>query len=126
MERFGKALAAALYAVAVIAVPLFSGDHRPGPSQWVQIVIAALTAATVYLVPIVEGVPYIKSVVGALLAVAQILVTVIDDGVSGTDMLTIALAALGALGISLAPADSSGVAGGAAVGWGADDKVAGA
>lgn len=116
MEK-GKAWIAALYAVAVVAVPLF--DHgQPTSTEWVQIVLAALTAVTVYLVPLVPAYPWIKSAVGALTAGAQVLVTVIDGGVNGNDVLMIVFAAAGALGIALAPAASPAT--NTAVGWGTD------
>lgn len=120
MEK-GKALVAALYAIAVTAVPLLSGNHTPSPAEWVQIVIAALTAVTVYLVPLVPSAPWVKTAVGALLAGAQVLVTVIDNGVAGNDYLVIAFAVAGALGITLAPAESPRT--GTAVGWGSDTPV---
>lgn len=116
-----KSFVAALYAVAVVAVPLLSGDHVPSPAQWVQIVIAALTAVLVYLVPLVPTAPWLKSAVGALLAGAQVLVTVIDNGVTGNDYLVIAFAVAGALGIVLAPATSPATD--TAVGWGSDARV---
>jgi hypothetical protein len=124
MQSMGKAIIAALYAAAVIAVPLFEGNHVPSPAEWVQITIALLTAVTVYVVPVVEGAAWVKTTVGALLAVAQVLVTVINDGINGNDALMIVFALAGALGIYLAPADSTGVTGGTAVAWGSDKQVA--
>ena len=120
MQTMGKAIVAALYAAAVVAVPLLEGNHVPSPAEWVQIVIALLTAVTVYVVPVVKGAAWVKTVVGALLAVAQVLVTVINDGINGNDALMIVFALAGALGIALAPADSTGLRSGTAVGWGSD------
>jgi hypothetical protein len=120
MQSMGKAIIAALYAAAVIAVPLFEGNHVPSPAEWVQIVIALLTAVTVYVVPLVKGAAWVKTAVGALLAVAQVLVTVINDGINGNDGLMIVFALAGALGIYLAPADSTAVRSGTRVGWGTD------
>lgn len=118
MNVKGKAIVAALYAVAVVAVPLLTGNHVPNAAEWTQIIIAALTAATVYVVPIVPEFPWVKSAVGALLAGAQVLVTVIGDGVNGNDVLMIVFAIAGALGIVLAPAASPRT--GTSVGWGGD------
>lgn len=120
MRVIGKALVAALYAAAVVAVPLFEGNHRPDPAEWVQIMIALLTAVTVYVVPVVKGAAWVKTAVGALLAVAQVLVTVINDGINGNDALMIVFALAGALGIYLAPADSTSLRSGTRVGWGTD------
>jgi hypothetical protein len=123
METKGKAIIAALYAAAVIAVPLFEGNHVPSPAEWVQITIALLTAVTVYVLPVMAGAPWIKTTVGALLAAAQVLVTVINDGVNGNDVLMIVFAVAAAIGITLAPADSTAVRGGTAVGWGSDKQL---
>lgn len=124
MQTMGKAIIAALYAAAVVAVPLFEGNHVPSPAEWVQIVIAVLTAVTVYVVPIVRGAAWVKTTVGVLLAAAQVLVTVINDGLSGNDVLVIVFAVAGALGIALAPADSTGTPNGTRVGWGSDTERA--
>lgn len=115
----GKTIFAALYALAVIAVPFFDRgfDQPPTPTEWVQIVIAILGVITVYFVPLVKGHTWIKSGVGAATAGAQVLVTLIDNGVNGNDALMIAFAVAGALGITLAPAESDT---GVAVGWGSD------
>ena len=121
MIKSGKAIIAWLYAVAVIAVPLLSGNHTPSPAEWVQIAIAAVTGLGVYITPLIPQAAWAKSAIGAILAGLQVLVTVIDGGVSGNDVLMIAFAVAGALGIVLAPATS---ANGVRVGWGSDYALA--
>jgi hypothetical protein len=119
MERAGKAIIAFAYAVAVIAVPIFSGDSpAPRPDEWVQIGIAVVTAASVYLAPLAPGATWVKSLIGALLAALQVLTTAIVGGVDGNDVLMIVFAVAGALGIVLAPAASAVTR--TAVGWGSD------
>jgi len=117
MQTKGKAVIAFLYAVAIVAVPLFAGDHRPSPAEWVSIAIAAVTALSVYITPIIRQAPWTKSAVGAILAGLNILVTVIDGGITGHEYLTIAFAIMAALGITLAPAASDN---GVEVGTGSD------
>lgn len=117
MTTKGKSIIAFLYAVAVAAVPLLSGDHKPSPADWVSIVIAAVTALGVYITPIIPQAPWTKTAVGAVLAGLQVLVTVIDGGMTAPEYLTVALAVAAALGIQLAPATS---ANGTAVGGGPD------
>lgn len=106
MNRAGKAIIAWVYAAAVIAVPFFSGDHHPDAAEWTQITLAVLLAAATYLVPLAEGYPWVKTGVAALIAVAQVVTTVIIGGIDANDILVIAFTALGALGITLAPAIS--------------------
>ncbi len=120
MQNAGKAIVAFLYAVAVVAVPLFSNNHVPSPTEWVQILIALVTALGVYITPLVPGATWTKSAIGAALAGLQVLVTVIDGGVDGNDLLLITFAVASALGIILAPAASPN---GAAVTWGSDSEL---
>lgn len=106
-QTYGKAIVAAVYAVAIVAVPLFTGDNHVDPSEGVAIAIAVCTAALTYLVPMVPGARWAKTAVGAVLAGLQVLTTVIVDGVDANDMLLIALAILSFLGIAVAPAVST-------------------
>jgi hypothetical protein len=117
MSTAGKSIIAFLYALAVVAVPFIDGTHAPSSVEWVQIAIAAATAITVYLTPLIPQAPYAKTAVGAVLAGLQVLVTVIDGGVSGSDVLLIVVAVAAAAGIQLAPAMSTN---GVAVPWGSD------
>lgn len=117
MTNAGKSIIAFLYAVAVVVIPFIDGGGAPDSGQWVSIAIAAVTAAGVYLTPLIPQAPWAKTAVGALLAGLQVLVTVIDGGVNGSDVLLIVVAVATALGIQLAPAKS---ANGVAVPWGPD------
>jgi divalent metal cation (Fe/Co/Zn/Cd) transporter len=119
MDKLGKSVVAFLYALAVTAVPFFTGNHRPDASEGIAILIAACTAALVYLVPLAESAPWVKTAVAAVLAAAQVAATVIVGGVDGNDVLLIVAAFLGALGIYLAPAASRD----AVVGWGSDKAL---
>lgn len=120
MQVYGKSIFAALYAVAVVAVPLFSGDKHIDPSEGVAIGIAICTAALTYLVPLAPSAPWIKTAVGAVLAGLQVATTVIIGGVDSNDVLLIAFAILSALGIQLAPAVSTS---GVGVTWGSDSPT---
>lgn len=103
---YGKSIVAFLYAVAVVAVPLFSGDHHIDPSEGVAIAIAACTAALTWLVPLVPSAPWTKTAIGAVLAGLQVATTVIIGGVDANDWLLIIAAGASTLGIALAPAVS--------------------
>jgi hypothetical protein len=105
-QTYGKSIVAAIYAVAVVAVPLFSGDGHVDPSEGVAIAIAVCTAVLTYLAPLAAGARWVKTAVGAVLAGLQVLTTVIVGGVDGNDWLLIAFAVASFLGIAVAPAMS--------------------
>lgn len=105
MSKYGKAIAAVVMAV-LVTVQTLSTDGITAV-DWASIVVAGLTAVGVYLVPEVEGfLSWAKTAVAVLLAAAQAAVQVAAGGVHGYEWLTIAIAALGALGVSIAPATS--------------------
>lgn len=122
MREKGKFIVAFVYAVAVTAVPFFSGDHRPDPSEWIAIAIAVLNAGLVYLVPLAPSAAWTKSAIGAGLAGLQVLAAVVIGGVDGNDVLLIAFAVLSYLGIQVAPASSPKTR--VKVGWGSDYALA--
>lgn len=105
-NTYGKSIVAFLYAVAVVAVPLFSGDRHVDPSEWVAIAIAACTAALTFLVPLVPSAPWTKTAIGAVLAGLQVLTTVIVGGVDPNDVMLIVFAVMSFVGIAAAPAVS--------------------
>jgi uncharacterized membrane protein len=118
MTVYGKSVVAFLYAVAIVGVPLFTGDHHIDPSEGVAIAIATCTAALTFLVPLAPTAKWTKTAIGAVLAGLQVATTVIVGGVDGNDVLLIAFAVLSALGIAVAPAASTKTS--ARVGWGSD------
>lgn len=105
-QMYGKGIVAALYAVAVVAVPQFTGDGRVDAPEGVAIAIAACTAVLTYLVPLMPSAPWTKTAIGAALAGLQVAATVIGSGLDGDDLVLIAAAVLAALGIAVAPAAS--------------------
>lgn len=117
MQKYGKSIVAFLYAVAVVAVPLFTGDHHIDPSEGVAIAIAVCTNGLVYFVPLFPTAKWTKTAIGAALAGLQVVTVVIVGGVDGNDILLTAFAILSFLGIAVAPATSSG---GVRVGFGSD------
>jgi hypothetical protein len=106
-STYGKSVVAFVYAVAVVGVPLFTGDHHVDPSEGVAIGIAICTAALTYLVPLVPGARWAKTAVGAVLAGLQVATTAIVGGIDANDWLLIAFAIASFLGIAVAPAVST-------------------
>lgn len=103
---YGKSIVAFAYAVAVVAVPLFSGDKHVDPAEGVAIAIAVCTAALTFLVPLAPGATWTKTAIGAVLAGLQVATTVIVGGVDANDWMLIAFAVASFLGIAVAPAVS--------------------
>lgn len=96
---YAKFLAAAAAAVLAAVVPALSGDNRVDSSEWVNIVILGLGAASVLAAPNVSGARYTKLTLAVATAVATAAASLIHDGISLTDWLQLGLAALGALGV---------------------------
>lgn len=117
MQDKGKAVFAFLYGVFAVALPFFEGGGRPDAEGWVQIAIGVVTAFAVYLAPVIPESPWTKTLIGVSLAGLQVLATTVLGGIDGAELLLIAAAIGGALGITVAPATS---ANGVHVGWGAD------
>lgn len=106
-QKYGKSILAGLYAVALVAVPMFSGDHHIDAAEGVQIAIATCAAAATWLVPLFPSAPWTKTAIGALLAGLNVAAGLIVGGINGDGWISIAAAVLGALGITLAPATST-------------------
>jgi low temperature requirement protein LtrA len=104
---YGKSIVAAVYAVAVVAIPFLSGDRHVDPSEGVAIAIAVCTAILTYIAPLVPTARWVKTAVGAVLAGLQVLATVIIGGVDSNDVVLILAAIVAALGIAVAPAVST-------------------
>jgi hypothetical protein len=121
LRKYGKALAAVVTAAVVVAYQALSGDNRINPDEWVAVAIAATTAVGVWLVPLVPAAMWTKTAVAAVLAVLQVLTTVILGGLDSGEWLLLFITAAGALGIYLAPAETElpGVPD-VAVDWGSD------
>jgi len=110
-SKYGKSLVAVLAAALTVAYGALSGDQHIDPEEGVQIAIAAATAVGVFLVPLVPQYRWAKTGVAAVLAVLQVLTTVILGGLDSNEWIAVVLAALTVLGVGVAPAVSgNGVA----------------
>jgi hypothetical protein len=105
-RTYGKAITATVAAALMVAYGAFSGDQHVDPDEWIQIGIALVTAAGVYLIPLAPRYTWTKTAVAALLAVLQALTTVIIGGVDPGEWMALALAAATVLGVSVTPAVS--------------------
>lgn len=103
LKNYAKGIAAIIAAVLAAIVPALSGDNRIDASEWVNVVLIGLGACAVLAAPNVPGARYTKTVLAVLTAVATTLASLISDGISLTDWLQVALAALAALGVYQLP-----------------------
>lgn len=125
MEKYGKAVASIVFAALTAALQITQAGSDFGAVQTIQVGIAVVTAAGVWLVPITPEAPWVKSALAALLAALQILVAAVASGADpSTTVLQVALAVLTALGVYLAPASSdTGEDDDVTVGLGADVRI---
>lgn len=99
---YGKSWAAILYAVA-IALQAALSDRTITLVEAVQIGIALVTAAGVYMVPLTSNYKWVKTGLAVALAMLQALATLLLGPHSG-DVWTLAITAVGAGLVLLAPA----------------------
>lgn len=101
--NYGKSLAAVVAAVLSAIVAALVGDAIVSAVEWVNVAIAGTGAAAVFAAPNVPGAKYTKSILAVLTGVLVLLTSVITDGITTTEWLQLALAALGAVGVYAAP-----------------------
>lgn len=92
-------VAAGLSAIAAA----LTGDGAIDATEGVNVVILTLGAAAVLVAPNVPGSQYTKVLHAVLTAVAVAAASLVADGLSWTDAAQLGVAALGALGVYLAP-----------------------
>lgn len=97
-----KFLVALLGALALAAAASLT-DDRITTVEGVQLVIAAATAAQVWVTANVPSLNWAKTATAVLLGVANVLIGVIADGVSGADVATMLVAAFTAAGVYAVP-----------------------
>lgn len=99
MKKYAKGLAAVAATVLVALGAALSGNNHIDPTEWVTVAIAAVTAFGVWVAANVNGAPYVKGAIAFAGAALVVLQTVIVDGVTTTEWIQIAIAALGAIGV---------------------------
>jgi hypothetical protein len=99
---YGKSWVAILYAVA-IALQAALSDRTVTLVEAVQIGIALVTAAGVYMVPLTSNYKWVKTGLAVVLAMLQALATLLLGPHSG-DVWTLVITAVGAGLVLLAPA----------------------
>lgn len=103
MGKYTKSILVVLATVVSGAVAALTGDNTISNSEWVNIAVLAVGAASVFAAPNVPGARYTKSILAVLTAVLTLLVSYITNGLSTTELLQLATAALSAVGVYAFP-----------------------
>ena len=101
----GKAIVAAV-AMFATGIQAYVSDGHVTQQEAVQIAIAVFTAVMVWLVPALHW-PWMKTAVAVILGVLNVAVTLIVGGIDGGDITIMIVAAATALGVGVAPAQST-------------------
>lgn len=96
----------AVYAVASVVIPYFDSGNPITSMDVIVIVSAVLTAVGTYITPLIPQAGWTKSAIGAALVGLTALGIVLPGGLTGGDVLDIAVAVLAALGIQVGAATS--------------------
>lgn len=103
MGKYTKSILAVVATVVAGLVAALSGDNTISSTEWVNVAILGVGACAVFAAPNVPGANYTKSVIAVLTAVLTVLASAIVGGLSVTELLQIATAALGAVGVYAFP-----------------------
>src|SRR4051812_5600388 len=98
MSRYVKYVAALVGTVLSALVGALT-DNVITDTEWINVAIAGVGALAVFTAPNIPGAIYTKAILAALTAVLQLLVSFISDGISASEWLQLAVAALTALGV---------------------------
>jgi hypothetical protein len=105
-SRYGKAIVALLTAAGTAVSSALLGDNAISSTEWVNIIIQTATIAGVWSAPTVPQWPWAKTVIAGVLAAANLAATTLADGpVTVSGWINIALAGIGVLLVSAAPAE---------------------
>ncbi len=104
-REYGKAISAVVLAL-VTALQAALPDHLVNNTEWMQIIIAFVTAIGVYLVPVVPQFRWAKTAVGVLLSALNVVLTFVVDGWQSTDLVPCILAIVTAIAVTASPAVS--------------------
>lgn len=99
IRPYWKSVVTVLVAVlSALQASLFN-DQVVSSTEWVNVVIAGVTAAAVFAAPNVPGAVYTKAILAALGAVLTVLASAIIGGISPSEWIQIALAGLGTVAV---------------------------
>lgn len=106
-DKYGRAFVAVAIAGGTVAWSALT-DARVDQGEAIQIAIAIVTAFGVWFVPNLPRRKGIKVGIAAVLAVLNLAVSLIVDGLTTQEIINLVLAALGVAGVGAAPSTSTG------------------
>jgi hypothetical protein len=110
-RRYGKPILSAVVLGFLALYVALGTDSHGGSSvvdiEWVAIAFATTQGVATYIIPLAPQYPWAKTAVGAIIAGLEVVAVVIIGGLDTQELLLIAFAVLGALGVSVAPAISN-------------------
>lgn len=125
MQKYLK-LIAQVVATALVAIIAAYSDGVITPSEKITISIAFISACAVFAAPNIRGAMYTKTIVAVLLAVLNAAVAYIPDGFQATELMQLAVVALGALSVYAVPNSTNEVkSAGSGPSFGAGSGIAG-
>lgn len=93
-----------LFVMAVLTtVQQVNADNHISASEWVMVGVQAVMALNVYLTANLPGYERMKTYVAAVITALQLLVTVIDGGITTTELISLVVTLLAALGVVFTP-----------------------
>jgi hypothetical protein len=101
--KYAKLGMQVLVTIAVAIVAAMAGDNLVDSIEWVNVAIVGVGAAAVFAGPNIPGAPVTKLVLSALAAILTILASAITDGIQTVEVIQMAIAAVGALGVWAVP-----------------------
>lgn len=100
IRPYWKSVVAVVVAVLSALQAALFGDEVISSTEWVNVAIAGTTAAAVFAAPNVPGARYTKAILAALGAVLVVLASAIVGGITTSEWVQIALAALGTVAVA--------------------------
>ena len=97
--NYSKALAAVLASGLSAAIVALTGDNAFSNVELINVAIAVVSAGAVFAAPNVPHARISKAIMAVLMAVLTLLVNLIADGVTVSEWLQLAVAALSAVGV---------------------------
>lgn len=99
ISPYWKAVVAVVVAAVSAVGAGLSGDDVISSTEWVNIAIATVTAASVFAAPNVPGARYTKAILAVLGAALTVAASAIVGGITYTEWVQIVVAGVGALGV---------------------------
>lgn len=102
MQKYAKLIMQVVVTVAAALVAALA-DNVIGSVEWVNVAIIGVGAASVFYAPNIPGAPVTKFVLSALSAVLTVLASAIVGGLQTVEVIQMAIAAAGAVGVYAVP-----------------------